>query len=425
MCRNALLILAVLALASATVFADSNNEGTATVLHTFTGDDGAFPDAALTADAAGNLYGTTQIGGTYGFGLVFQLSLKSDGRWRYTVLYEFTGGNDGGNPLGSLVFDKAGNAYGTASSGGASGAGVVFKLSRTVSPGAQVQESVLYSFQGGSDGELPFGNVVFDAAGNLYGTTSRGGVGHIGCLSGCGTIYELTPTTSGPWQETILHAFVDAFGEGAEPRAGVVFDSAGNLYGTTNSGGNNDVCNTFNSDGCGTVFELSQTLSGKWQLSSFDFNFTNGGRPQAGVTLDGKGNVFGATTVGGANNGGTLFSFTQVVGQWKVVHLFSFAEMNSEPSGNLVLDSAGNLYGTTYQGGANLWGSVFELVPDSKGWTERTLYSFPVEGNPTGAYPSDGVFMDGSGNLFLTASEGGNLNDCSGSGCGTVIELSK
>jgi uncharacterized repeat protein (TIGR03803 family) len=430
MCRKILLVFVLLALASDTVFAAGKDQGAVTVIHMFTGADGAFPDASLTADAEGNLYGTTQIGGSYGFGVVFRLSLRSDGKWRYSILYEFTGGDDGGYPLGSLTFDAAGNAYGTASSGGTGGEGVVFKLSRPALFGAQVDETVLYSFQGGSDGSLPFGNVIFDAAGNLYGTTSRGGgVSHVGCLSGCGSIYELTPTTSGPWTETILHAFTDAFGEGAEPRAGVVFDGAGNLYGTTNSGGNNSVsaCNTFNSDGCGTVFELAQTAPGQWQLISFDFDFTDGGRPQSAVTLDGKGNLFGTTTMGGPVDGGTVFSFRQKAGVWEKGHLYSFTQSNSQPYGNVVVDAAGNLYGTTYQGGANVWGSVFELVPNGHGWTESTLYSFPVSGKRTGAYPSDGVFIDGSGNLLLTASEGGNLNDCldTGAGCGTVIELSK
>lgn len=430
MCRKTLLTLTMLALASVAVFAASGKQsGTLTVLHTFSGAEGAFPLASLTPDAAGNLYGTTQIGGTYGSGVVFQLAPTSDGGWRYSVLHEFTGGDDGGQPLGSLVFDAEGNAYGTAAAGGANGVGLVFKLSPPrLAFDAPWTESVLYSFQGGSDGELPFGNVVFDAAGNLYGTTSRGGAGHVGCFqAGCGTIYELSPTASGQWQETQLHAFTDNFGEGAEPRAGLVFDGAGNLYGTTNSGGNNDVCNTFNSDGCGTVFELAQNSQGQWRLTSFDFDLSDGGRPQAAVTLDGKGNLFGTTTIGGAFNGGTVFSLTQESGQWKPGHSYSFAQANSQPSGNLVVDGAGNLYGTTYQGGANVWGSVFQLVPRANGWAEQTLYSFPVSGTRTGAYPSDGVLMDGSGNLFLTASEGGNLNDClsTGAGCGTVIELSK
>ncbi len=422
-------MLTALALASIAVFAANKEGGSITVLHTFTGAEGAFPLASLTAGAAGNLYGTTQIGGSYGSGVVFQLAPISGGGWRYSVLHEFTGGDDGGQPLGSLVFDKEGNGYGTAAAGGAFGVGLVFKLSPSALPDGLPEESVLYSFQGGSDGQLPFGNVVFDAAGNLYGTTSRGGVGHVGCFqAGCGTIYELSPTASGPWQETQLHAFTDNFGEGAEPRAGLVFDADGNLYGTTNSGGNNSVCNTFNSDGCGTVFKLAQTSKGQWQLTTLvDFDLNDGGLPRASVTLDGKGNLFGTTTVGGANNGGTVFSLTKSSGHWKAGNLYSFRQANSQPSGNLVLDGAGNLYGTTYQGGANVWGSVFQLIPTASGWTEHTLYSFPVSGARTGAYPSGGALIDGSGSLLLTASEGGDLNDClsTGAGCGTVIELSK
>jgi uncharacterized repeat protein (TIGR03803 family) len=191
-----------------------------TLLHSFSGgNNGAFPYAGLTADAAGKLYGTSQIAGANGFGNVFQLSPVAGGGWRFSVIYEFTGGADGGYPLGSLIFDAAGDAYGTASGGGAQGLGDVFKLVRPKGreAGAKWEEKVLYSFQGGTDGALPFGNVLFDAAGNLYGTTSIGGHSNIGCLSGCGTIYELSPRSDGRWHEKVLHGFIDAFGEGAEP----------------------------------------------------------------------------------------------------------------------------------------------------------------------------------------------------------------
>ena len=267
MSRTALLTFIVLILATVTAMA-ANNGGTVTVVHQFNGQDGGFPTAGLSADATGNLYGTTQTDGPSNAGTIFQLSPNGKGGWKFTVIYAFTGGAHGGNPLGTLIFDAQGSGYGTASSGGADGAGVVYKLAPPAN-GVEWQETVLYSFQAGSDGLLSFGEVVFDALGNLYGTTSRGGVSHVGCLSGCGTVYELIPATNGPWLETVLHRFTDANGEGAEPRAGVVFDADGNLYGTTNSGGNNSVsaCNNFSSDGCGSVFELSPTSGGQWQLT--------------------------------------------------------------------------------------------------------------------------------------------------------------
>lgn len=398
----------------------ANPTGTVTVLHGFNGQDGSYPTARLSADAAGNLYGAAQTGGPSNAGTIFRFS-PTNGGWKFSVIYAFTGGSDGAQPLGTLVFDSQGNGYGTASSGGANGLGVVYKLTPPVS-GQIWSETVLYSFQGGNDGQIPFGEVVFDSAGNLYGTTSRGGVNHLGCFqSGCGTIFELSPNSDGSWQETVLHRFSDAFGEGAEPRAGLVFDSAGNLYGTTNSGGNNDFCNTFDSDGCGSVFELMPTSGGQWKLQSLDFDDTNGGLPRAGVTLDGKGNLYGVSTVGGTANGGTLFSLTQQNGQWVPGRLYSFP-WNSQPSGNLVADSSGNLYGTTYLGGTNASGSVFQFNPAT--WTLRTLYDFNLTGAGTGDDPLDGVFLYNNA-LFVTTTNGGHLNACAPNpGCGAVVELS-
>jgi uncharacterized repeat protein (TIGR03803 family) len=197
-----------------------------TLMHSFTGSqDGAYPDSNLTMDAAGNLYGTTQIGGAYGAGTVFELTPTPAGKWRFSVLYTFTGGADGGNPLGSLIFDAADNAYSTVSSGGANGFGAVFELTAPAHKGKPWTETVIYSFQGNMDGAIPFGNLVFDAGGNLYGTTSIGGTPHINCLAGCGTIFELSPAAGGQWTKTVLHRLRDAFGNGAEPRAGLVMDA--------------------------------------------------------------------------------------------------------------------------------------------------------------------------------------------------------
>jgi uncharacterized repeat protein (TIGR03803 family) len=424
-----MMIMTTLLLALA---AQAHAASDVTVLHAFSGNkDGAYPDSNLTADAAGNFYGTTQIGGVFGAGTVFELSPIPNGKWRFTLLYTFTGGTDGGNPLGSLVFDATGNAYSTVSSGGANGFGAVFELTPPAHPnrGKAWTEKVLYSFQAGSDGALPFGNVVFDAAGNIFGTTSIGGHSHVGCLAGCGTIYELSPDGSGSWKETVLHRLLDAFGDGAEPRDGLVMDAAGNLYGTTYEGGNNEVCNGY---GCGSVFELSPPVSGKrWSFKTLvDFNAIDGALVRGGVTLDANGIIYGTTIYGGAFNVGTVFSITPASGQGQPGHrkfqtIYNFDGINGlQPSGNIAFDNAGNIYGATYQGGENDWGSIFQLVPGGGGWTENVLYNFVVSGTGTGAGPSGGVVIDPSGNLYLTTNQGGDINDCQpNAGCGTVLKL--
>jgi uncharacterized repeat protein (TIGR03803 family) len=403
-----------------------------TVLHTFTGGkDGSYPDSNLTADAAGNLYGTTQIGGADGAGTVFELSPGPNDKWQFSVIYTFTGGTDGGNPLGSLAFDAAGNAHSTTSSGGANGLGVVFELTPPPqgAPAKTWTESVLYSFQGGSnDGAAPFGNVVFDSAGNLYGTTSIGGLTHLGCAlpaKGCGTIFELSPSGAGSWSERILHRFRDAFGEGAAPRAGLVIDALGNLYGTTYDGGNNDECGGY---GCGTVFELLPPAAGKkhWIFKNLiDFNGADAALPAGGLTLN-AGALYGTTNYGGAYNKGVVFSFTQDSGRWKFSTVYSFNGLDGlQPSGNLAFDSNGNLYGATYEGGANDWGSIFQLVPGESGWTENLLYSFAVSGKGAGANPLGGVILDSADNIYLTTNQGGSLKYCQpNSGCGVVVKLS-
>jgi uncharacterized repeat protein (TIGR03803 family) len=401
-----------------------------TVLHVFTGgNDGSYPDGNVVADAAGNLYGTTQIGGLYGAGTVFKLTPASDGTWQFSVLYAFTGGADGGNPLASLIFDAAGNAYSTAASGGANGLGVVFELIPPAQPdqGKEWTEKVLYSFQGGSDGAVPLGNVIFDAAGNLYGTTTTGGMTHIGCppAKGCGTIFELAPTHSGPWKERIIHRFRDAFTEGATPRSGLVFDASGNLYGTTYQGGNNDVCG---GSGCGTVFELTPGAGESWKLQDLiDFNAIDGALPMGGVTLSSDGSVIGSTSFGGTENAGTIFVLKQESGVWKFSTIYNFDTFDGlQPAGNLAVDKDGNIYGATYEGGVNDWGTIFRLARTTgmNEWTENLLYNFVVSGTHFGANPLGGVMLDAAGNLYLTANQGGNLDYCQpNSGCGTVIKF--
>lgn len=213
------------------------------------------------------------------------------GHWREAIIHVF-GGSDGRAPYSSVIFDVAGNLYGTTVQGGAYGCGTVFEVSAK-----NGEESVLYSFAGGSDGCGPVASVVFDSKGNLYGTTVGGGL--VNCLNqtiGCGTVFELTPT-SGGWTEKLLHEFTDGK-DGAQPRAGVVLDSAGNVYGTAAFGGTIKNCG---STGCGTVFELTPNSSGRWKFKTLH-QFTNGddgAAPFGTLTLDAENNIYGTTASGG------------------------------------------------------------------------------------------------------------------------------
>ena len=341
-----------------------------TVLHNFGNgiDDGIEP-TNLIMDAAGNLYGTTRVGGRTYDGTVFELSHVSGGGWTETVLYSFAGDPDGAEPL-TITMDAAGNLYGTTEYGGRGisdyclmghppGCGTVFELSPR--PGGGWTESVLYSFTGAADGSQAFGTLISDNAGNLYGTTADGG------SFGEGTVFELSRGEGGDWTKTVLHSF----GEGADgsvPYAGVISDSAGNLYGTTTGGGQagGGICQI---DGCGTVFELSPSADGWMETVLYSFN----GPPDDGVL----------------------------------------------PEGSLIMDAAGHLYGTTVFGGPYCGegcGTVFELSPgEGGGWTEAILYSF--EGSPNdGSLPEGSLILDAVGNLSGTPVYG-----ASG---GTVFELS-
>jgi|SRR5579863_168382 hypothetical protein len=411
-------------------------------LYQFTGgDDGSIPIGGLTSDASGNLYGTAANGGggacTGSCGTVFELSQGAGGLWTETVLYAFQGGADGGFPHGGLVFDSEGNLYGTASEGGDArfcssyevpGCGVVFELMPTAT--GQWTEKVLYSFRG-DDGDLPDSGLVFDRSGNLYGTTPLGGLMH--CPVGtCGVVFELTPTSSGPWSETVLHRFTGGI-DGASPYATPMLDPAGNLYGTTLLGG---------SDNYGVVFELtpvSGDSENNWKetvLHSFTGG-KDGSNPEAGVIADSKGNLYG--TAGGGGNQtcyggcGVVFELSpHGYGQWqeKVLHTFTGGKDGAAPVGSPILDAAGNLDGTASSGGNQLCnvgcGVVFRLTRSSGGtWKETVLHTFA--GND-GAYPesSPSLSRDRAGNLYGTTIYGGDLNDCQSyyyPGCGVVFEI--
>ena len=354
--------------------------------------DGIYPKSSLTS-YGGNYYGTTYTGGVNGEGTVFELSPNGSGGWNETVLYNFSEGTDGANPLASVIFDSVGNLYGTMPHGGAYGYGVVFELSPV---GASWTETVLYSFAGGADGAYPFVGVRMDPAGNLYGTTfgsnfgtptvfelspSGGGwtkqviysvatsngaaltVDAAGNIFGVGysTAFELSPNGNGGWNPTVIHTFTGSPKDGSDPNGTPVLDQAGNLYGTTSEGGTDDE---------GTVYKLSPGRKGKWTeriLHSFKGETKDGGYPFGGIVFDAAGNMYGTTSEGGNyGNQGTVFKLVAPVGRgsYREKVLWNFTQTDGGyPYCSLILDSAGNLYGTTYYGGATGSGVVFEVTP--------------------------------------------------------------
>jgi uncharacterized repeat protein (TIGR03803 family) len=351
-----------------TVFELSHVKGggwTERVLHSFgDGSDGQNPGAGLVFDATGNLYGMTRFGGAYGQGTVFKMARKPGGGWIEKVLHSFSvNGTDGGYPEGSLVLDAEGNLYGTTVSGGAHFLGMAFEL-LPQADGAWIEKQ-LHSFDdNGHDGVVPAGNIVLDAAGNLYGATQLGGANHK-CIEGCGAVFELSPKAEGSWTELILHSFNNN-GDGSTPYAGVVIDGSGNLYGTTSAGGSNNVCPS----GCGTVFELSPASGGTWTesiLYSFGANETDGISPRSPLTIGASGNLYGSTGTGGAYEYGTVFELTSAAGNWTESILYSFTNDGTDGTdvtGSFSFDTAGNLYGTTYFGGnTDSGGTAFEITP--------------------------------------------------------------
>ena len=377
------------------------------------GKDGNSPQAGLVFDQAGNLYGTTVFDRAYPHGTVFELTPNPDGSWKESVLYTFTGGNDGRKPYAGLIFDQAGNLYGTTSGAGTYGHGVVFKL--TPKSDGSWTESVLYSFTGGNDGFAPFAGLIFDRAGNLYGTTFGGGIFNCGG-GGCGVVFKLTPNADGSWTESVLHSFLAS--DGTYPEAGLIFDAAGNLYGTTISGG---------ADNGGTVFKLTPKSDGSWTESVlYSFTGGNDGREsRAGVIFDQAGSLYGTTQLGGSGVG-VVFKLTpNANGGWteKVLHQFTGGKDGAGPVAGVIFDQAGSLYGTTTEGGNLNCGSgrgcgvVFKLTPNSNGgWTESVLHAFI---DRAGAFPWAGVIFDAAGNLYGTT-YGDRL---SGTPPGSVFEI--
>jgi len=389
------------------------------VLYSFTGgNDGGDPAAGLIRDHAGNLYGTTVVGGTGaacegGCGTVFELTRNSSGKWQETVLYNFQAGADGKNPYGGVTLDAKGNLYGATVSGGSGGTcsgdgcGTIFKLTRS---GKSWSESVLYSFTGGTDGADPGGGVVFDAKGNLYGTTPDGGSVN-GCS--CGVIYELSPTKSGSWKQRVVHTFTGG-NDGSTGSLGLLhFDKTGNLYGVAELGG---------AHAAGTAFEMSPASAGKWKFITIDGfkGMPHAGFPYGGLISDATGSLYGTTYYGGANGLGSVFKLTRGSnGKWSERLLYSFqtGTDGNSPTSTLVFDAHGNLYGTTSAGGdANGDGTVFKLIPISGGkWKENVVHRF--KNSPDGANSYYGMAIDKAGNLYGTTAIGGT------NGQGVIFEI--
>ena len=369
------------------------------VIHTFTGGgDGANPFAGVTIDAAGNLYGTTAFGGSAGNGSVFKLTHSQSG-WVLASLYIFAGGNDGAAPWGRVALARDGSLYGTTHYGGDSyGCGTVFHL--TPSPTAPKSvlapwnEIVLYRFTFPSAGCNPQGDLTFDQSGSIYGTTLE-------------SVYELTPTGGG-WTETTLYQVVGLY----YFHGGVVFDKSGNLYGVENPYGNTSVPEV------GSVYQLSPSGSGWTGQTLYAFTGgSDGADPYGGLILDPSGNLYGTTQLGGSGGGGTAFELTPANGGWTLNTLYGGFSPGccGGPYDKLVMDAAGNLYGTTASGGAYGGGNVFKLTHGIGGWTYTSLYDFT--GGSDGANPISTLVFDANGNLYGTAAYGGAY------GNGVVFEI--
>ena len=411
-------------------------------LYEFTGGaDGGRATAGLVADSAGNLYGTTfEYGagpctlGVPGCGTVFELS-PAGTVWSYQVLYTFQGGEDGENPSSGLTFDQQGNIYGTTVVGGFYGCGTIFELKRSADGW---QESILYPFTCGTDGGGPGGTLALDGEGNIFGTAAIGGDRNCGC----GVAFELKKPSAlnQQWKEIVLHAFVGT--DGANPSSGVTLappqfcqgDSFGRgcIFGTTAAGGEVGLVTG------GVVFELLPPATGSlWSFRDlYRFNFA-AGRPGGPLVFDKSGTLYGMAGLEGTFGLGAVFQLKPIGPEglgWRESNIYSFS---GPPNGSfslyqgVVLDEAGNLYGTTSSGGTSAeciggCGTVFRLSRSGEEWYESALYSLPG-GSGGGEDSYAGVVLDGGGNVYGTTPIGGDLN-CSAwapqSGCGVVFQVS-
>ena len=325
----------------------------------------------------------------------------------YQRIYNFGAGLDGNNPASRLVFDAAGNAYGTTAAGGDSDLGTIFM----VTPSGD--EQILYSFEGGGDGSDPHGGVILDAAGNLYGTAVAGGYGGICAGDGCGVVFELT-NSNGRWTLITLYSFLGE-NDGWGPGSPLIWDGAGNLYGTAPDGGKN---------GNGVVFELSPTQSGWKQRVLHAFTGKKDGAVGSlgALLIDDAGNLFGTAELGGGDaRAGSVYELSPTgQGSWKFTTLYDFKGTPdaASPYGGLIADNAGNLYGTTYFGGQDGMGTVYQLSHGPNGaWQENILYNF--QGGTDGSFPTSTLLFTNPSTLIGTTTTGGRPS-CD---CGAVFTL--
>src|SRR5262245_22599659 len=337
---------------------------TTDVIFSFEEAEGEYADTDLETDSAGNIYGTTVLGGEFGGGTVFQLSPTSSG-WDHTVLYSFTGGADGGEPYKGVTIDRLGNLYGTAVTGGSGGCeggcGVVYKLTKS---NGTWNQAVIYAFTGGDDGSGPGARVTTDRSGNLYGMAPTGGI------YGAGTIYKLQPH-AGSYKFQVIHTFTGG-DDGATGSAGRMLLEHGRLYGAATAGG---------MYGSGVVFELTPTAVGEWDFRAL-YSFhgqPDGSFPYGALLRVGSGKMYGTTYYGGENRIGSVYELSRrrFVGEWneRVIYSFQAGNDGNSPISNLVRDAAGNLYGTTSEGGLG-GGTSCKRTPIVGGqWPERVVHA--------------------------------------------------
>lgn len=415
---------AAVALLSAFVIAPRANAQTERVLHSFGSDTeaGTRPASTLILDSAGNLYGTTIDGGTDNVGTVFELKPTPSGAWTEVLLHSFaSNGRDGQNPDAGLVSDSAGNLYGTTTAGGIGSGGIVFELSPPSPASTRWSEKVLHNFLGFNDRDatMPDAGLVFDSAGNLYGTTEYGGD------HGEGAVFELIPAQDGSWTEVVLHSFNPSAGDGQIPRAGLILDSFENLYGTTTQGG------SVNGGVAFELTPSAGGAWGETILYNFLGGAEDGAFAQGNLIFDSTGNLYGTTASGGPVGGGTVFKLApSSTGSWTETILYFFAPVfpstdGNNPVGNVVFDSSGNLYGTTAEGGIeacfDVCGIVYKLTPAAGAWTETVLHYFDNNGTD-GYYPFAGLVPGVGGKLYGTTEMGGTSSKTGG---GTVFSIDR